>query len=206
MKLYSLLEDIILEAIKITPNGVYGKPTDDMIKDILENPRRVTIMYQGHKEEKPSQRQVDVIAYGAMKGSNNKAIRVYQPFGFTMRTNGGDGKGFKTLLIDNISYWQPTNLQLYNTTSYDTISNEIGIINKGGDESFNTVYGIANFVTGKKLQVSKPTNNNPITTQNNKKVITPNKVEPTNKTTYNNTINPNNKQLPTKKIASRYED
>jgi hypothetical protein len=208
MKLYSLLQDVILEAIRMTSNGINGTPTNEMIKDILENPRRVTIMYQGSREEKPSERQIDVIAFGTMKGTNNKAIRVYQPFGYSTKTTSIDGKGFKTLLLSNITYWQPTKLAIWNTNAYDAISSEIGRINKSGDESFSTIYGISNFVTGKKTSqqpiINKPqpvTNNKPQPVVNKTPPVTNNKQK-----TYNNITNPNNKELSTKKTNSRYED
>ena len=218
MKLYSLLEDIILEAVKMTSIGVHGVPNEEMINNILLNPSRVTIMYQGENENTPSERQIDVIASGNMKGgTHNYAIRVYQPFGYSTSTGKksvnrqtgeesvDDGKGFKTLLVNRISYWQPTNLKLWNTNAYDSISGEIGRINKTGDGLLTNVK-IAKFVNpnmGPQTKQQQPVQpKQPIQT-NKQQPIQTNKQQPTQKT-YNNITNPNNKQIPTK--TSKYEN
>jgi hypothetical protein len=133
MKLYNILEDIILEQRRLLTENV----SKDQIYDALDSHKRIRIYYQGARETRPEVRLVDVYAYGVSKGGN-EVIRVYQPFG-TTTTN----IGWKLLRLDRISRWEPTNFRF----SEKSLDNDPSIPKRNamGDNSMTTVYKVAKF-------------------------------------------------------------
>jgi hypothetical protein len=113
MKLYKILEEIILEERRLLTEGV----SDDEIIKAIEGKYMVNIDYDESKDSsgpsKPSQRYIAVYNLGTTK-ANNKAIRVFQVGGFSKSTPNG---AWKTLRVDRIIGWRPTKMKFYRPAS-----------------------------------------------------------------------------------------
>jgi hypothetical protein len=166
MKLYNLLNDIILEETTLLTEGV----NKSEIYDALKKHNRIKILYQGEYESRPEVRYIDVYAYGVSTGGN-EVIRVYQAFGKTTTDI-----GWKLMRLDRITNWQPTNYRF----SEKALDNDPTIPkrNISGDNSMATVYAVARF------EKSTPVQNNKVNTTQNKQpsynnVMNNNKETPT---------------------------
>lgn len=166
MKLYNLLNDIILEETTLLTEGV----NKSEIYDALKKHNRIKILYQGEYESRPEVRYIDVYAYGVSE-AGNPILRVYQAFGTTTTEI-----GWKLLRIDRISNWEPTNFRF----SEKALDNDQSIParNKYGDNSMINIFAIARF------NKPAPVQNNKINTAQNKQpsynnVVNNNKEEPT---------------------------
>lgn len=158
MKLYNLLEDIILEEKRLLTENV----SKSDIYDALESHKRIKIYYQGEKEPNPEVRYVDVYAYGLSK-SGNEVIRVYQAFGTTTSEI-----GWKLMRLDRITGWQPTNFRF----SEKALDNDPSIPkrNTSGDNSMSKVFSVAKFVP--KTDIPQKTNVKPKADANKEKELT----------------------------------
>jgi predicted DNA-binding transcriptional regulator YafY len=129
MKLYNLLEELILE-----------NTSRDAVVDAIEGKYRVNIHYAGTDGVSATgKRTIEVYAFGLTK-AGNPVIRAYQPFGDT-KTSKPSWKFFR---LDRITRWEP----LYKNKVYKPISDIDGSIPKAnlyGDKSMSVVYNIIKF-------------------------------------------------------------
>lgn len=105
--LYKLFEEVILES----KDRINESIDDSKIIDAIENSYRVNITYDSGDGQNISKRHIEVYAYG--KIGNYDAIRVFQLFGDTKTKNAV----WKTLRVDRILSWSPTNFTFYNPVS-----------------------------------------------------------------------------------------
>lgn len=135
MKLYSLLENIILEAISNTN-----------IDNAIEKKQRVRIYYDPtinrteDEEDKnlAGARNIETYVYGVSKAGND-IIRCFQLNGVTET----DSPGWKTFRVDRITSWVP-----YHSFFYVPISDRDTRqpkYNPDGDKSMTKIYKQANF-------------------------------------------------------------
>lgn len=92
MKLYNILENIILE-----------NTNREMIKDAIDNHYRVRIYYAGDDNTAAGARTIEVYAYGTSI-AGNQVIRAYQLFGDTKSVI----PQWKLFRVDRIIRWEPT--------------------------------------------------------------------------------------------------
>jgi hypothetical protein len=100
LKLYNSYKQVILEATEI-----------EMVMDAIEKHYTVNIWYDNGKDDGSvnNKRYCEVYNFGTTYGNNN-AIRVYQ-------LAGPNGIGWKTLRLDRIVDWSPTNYKFNNAIS-----------------------------------------------------------------------------------------
>lgn len=114
MKLYNLLNDVIIEEskkhIRLLTEGV----DLDNVRNSIDDKYMVNIMYRP-EDDVLSKRYVAVYNLGKTK-SGNDAIRVYQVSGGNRKKN-----DWKTFRLDRIEGWEPTKMKWYNPISdYDS--------------------------------------------------------------------------------------
>lgn len=103
MKLYKLLQEVILEEKKLLTENV----SDDEIIDAIDNKYNVNITYDDFpgSNAPPSKRYIQVYNLNTTK-AGNKAIRAYQIFGGS-KTTPREG-AWKLFRVDRIRSWEPT--------------------------------------------------------------------------------------------------
>jgi hypothetical protein len=130
MKLYSLLENIILEAA-----------SRSQIESAVEKKQRVRIYYDPtinrteDEEDKnlAGYRNIETYVFGVSKAGND-IIRAYQLNGVTET----DSPGWKTFRVDRITSWRP-----YPSFFYVPISDRVSTVpkyNSNGDKSMIRIY------------------------------------------------------------------
>jgi hypothetical protein len=135
MKLYSLLENIILEAVNTS-----------LVDNAIEKKQRVRIYYDPKINRTPEEedknlvgyRNIETYVHGLSKGGN-PIIRVYQLNGVTET----DSPGWKTFRLDRITQWRP-----YPSFFYVPISERDSSVpkyNQDGDRSMIRIYKQAKF-------------------------------------------------------------
>jgi hypothetical protein len=135
MNLYSLLENLILEAVSVS-----------LIEDAIEKKQRVRVYYDPtinrteDEEDKnlPGYRNIETYVYGISK-AGNPILRVYQLNGVTET----DSPGWKTFRIDRITDWRP-----YPSFFYVPISDRVSTVpkyNSNGDRSMTRIIKQAKF-------------------------------------------------------------
>lgn len=135
MKLYSLLENVILEAVSAS-----------RVDDAIERKQRVRIYYDPtinrteEEEDKnlPGYRNIETYVHGLSK-AGNPIIRVYQINGVTET----DSPGWKTFRLDRITDWRT-----YPSFYYTPISDRVAGIpkyNPNGDRSMIRIFKQAKF-------------------------------------------------------------
>lgn len=137
MKLYNLLEDIILEEVinkKIISEGIGY----DQVNDAIENRYRVRIEYKDYEDKPPSKRFIEVYAVGLSK-AGNPVIRAYQLFGGTTT----EIPRWKLFRLDKITKWEPTKVKF--KTPIDVRDPVVPKFNKTGDKTMSTVNKIMKF-------------------------------------------------------------
>lgn len=113
MKLYNLLNDVIIEEskkhIQLLTEGV----DLDNVRNAIDDKYMVNIMYRP-EDDVLTKRYVAVYNLGKTK-SGNDAIRVYQVSGGNRKKN-----DWKTFRLDRVEGWEPTKMKWYNPISdYD---------------------------------------------------------------------------------------
>ena len=121
MKLYSLLNEIILEVA-----------SDAEVSDAIVKHGRVKIRYE-EEDGTYSTRYIESYVLGNSK-RGNKIIRVYQYAGDTETE-----LGWKTLRTDRIVDWEPMNERPFTNPISDRLPN-IPKYNRSGDKSMITIY------------------------------------------------------------------
>lgn len=152
MKLYNLLEDIILEEKRLLTESTTKSQIIDYFNKV-ENGKpahRIKMYYQGENETNPEVRYVYVLAYGLSK-ANNEVLRVYQSHGVTTSEI-----GWKLFRVDKITGWQETGLPL-NLKALDNDST-IPKYNAENDGSLINIYN--QIKRGPKI--NEPKTNEPI--------------------------------------------
>lgn len=137
MKLYKLLNDIILEESLIAASLLTENVSDDQIIDAINNKYNVNILYDDYPDAvpsvPPSKRYIQVHNFSDTK-AGNKAIRAYQIFGGS-KTTPGNGE-WKIFRLDRIRAWLPTKMKFYRPMVK---------FNPNGDKSMSKVHNIATF-------------------------------------------------------------
>lgn len=128
MKLYSLLNEIILEA-------AYRSEVERSIA----NHRRVRIYYGGDEVETQGERFIEPYVLG-LSLAGNPILRAYQYKGVTDT----EQPGWKTFRLDRIMDWDETGEFPFNTPISDRVRN-IPKYNPRGDRSMITIYKQARF-------------------------------------------------------------
>ena len=114
MKLYNLLNDVIIEESKKNIRLLTEGVGLDNVRNAIDDKYMVNIMYRP-EDDVSSKRYVAVYNLGKTK-SGNDAIRVYQ-------VSGGNRKksDWKTFRLDRVEGWEPTKMKWYNPISdYDS--------------------------------------------------------------------------------------
>ena len=127
MKLYSLLENIILEVA-----------SSSEIEDAIEKHRTCRVYYEGDETQIKGWRWIEPYVYGDSL-AGNPIIRVYQIQGVTDT----EQPGWKTFRADKITSWVRTPKMFF-----VPISDRIGGIpkyNPNGDRSMTRIYKQAKF-------------------------------------------------------------
>jgi hypothetical protein len=108
MKLYKLLEEIILEEKRLITEGV----SDQEVIDAINGKYNVNILYDDFPDTvpaiPPSKRYIQVYDFIETK-AGNKAISAYQIFGGS-KTTPKDG-AWKIFRLDRIVDWYPTKMK-----------------------------------------------------------------------------------------------
>ena len=128
MKLYSLLNEIILEA-------AYRSE----VERAITNHQRVRIYYGGDEVEVEGERFIEPYVLG-LSLAGNPILRAYQYKGATNT----EQPGWKTFRLDRIMDWDETGEHPFNTPISDRITN-IPKYNSRGDKSMITIYKQAKF-------------------------------------------------------------
>jgi hypothetical protein len=141
MKLYNLLEDIILEeTVKLLNEGVSDLEIDDAIKGKYN----VNILYDDYPDKTPSvppsKRYIQVYNFAETK-SGNKAIRAFQIFGGSKTTP--KSGAWKIFRVDRIRGWFPTKMKFYKPIS--DLSSSVPTYNKNGDRTMSRIINKVNF-------------------------------------------------------------
>lgn len=135
MKLYNLLENIILEQV-----------SSSRVNDAIEKKQRIRVYYDptinrtSEEEDKNLKgfRNIEVYVHGISK-SGNPIIRIYQLNGVTET----DSPGWKTFRLDRITSWSP-----YPSFFYVPISDRVPNIpkyNPDGDKTMVRIIKQAEF-------------------------------------------------------------
>jgi hypothetical protein len=127
MKLYSLLESVILEAVN-TPQ----------IEDAIEKHHTCRIYYEGDETVSKGWRWIEPYVYGDSL-AGNPIIRAYQIEGVTDT----EQPGWKTFRTDKISSWVKTPKIFYQPIS-DRVAG-VPKYNPNGDRSMTRIYKQARF-------------------------------------------------------------
>ena len=128
MKLYSLLNEIILEA-------AYRSE----VERAITNHNRVRINYGGDEVEAPGERFIEPYVLG-LSLAGNPILRAYQYKGVTDT----EQPGWKTFRLDRILDWDETGELPFRTPIPDRVRN-IPKYNPRGDRSMITIYKQARF-------------------------------------------------------------
>lgn len=135
MKLYSLLENVILEAV-----------SSSRVDDAIEKKQRARIYYDPtinrteEEEDKnlPGYRNIETYVHGVSK-AGNPIIRAYQMNGVTET----DSPGWKTFRLDRITDWRT-----FPSFFYTPISDRVAgtpKYNQNGDKSMIRIFKQAKF-------------------------------------------------------------
>jgi len=131
MKLYNILESVILEEVKkrLITEGV----SLDDVKAAIDGKYNVNILYRDFDDQPPSRRYIQVYNLSKTKAGND-AIRAYQIFGASKRR---EENGWKIFRLDRIEGWYPTKV-MWNKPVSD-IDASIPKYNANGDRSMSQV-------------------------------------------------------------------
>lgn len=144
MKLYNLLEEVILEEIERNRTLLTEGVSFDDVKAAIDGKYNVNILYRDFEDQPPSKRYIQVYNLAKTK-SGNDAIRAYQIFGASKK---GNKNGFwKIFRLDRIEGWFPTKVKWVKPVSDSNPS--IPKYNAAGDRSMSTVLH--------KVNVNQPT-------------------------------------------------
>ena len=127
MKLYSLLNNLILESVNSTE-----------VEDAIEKHRTCRVYYEGDDTIEKGWRWVEPYVLG-LSTIGNPIIRVYQMQGVTDT----EQPGWKTFRTDRISQWVKTPKMFYSPIS-DRVSG-VPKYNTNGDKSMTIIYKQAKF-------------------------------------------------------------
>ena len=142
MKLYNILEDIILEesAKRLLTENV----SDQQILDAINGKYNVNITYDDYPDAvpsvPPSNRYIQVYNFSETK-AGNKAIRAYQIFGGSKTTP--KSGAWKIFRLDRIRSWERTKMK-FNKPVSDLDAN-IPTYNKQGDRAMSRVMNKVDF-------------------------------------------------------------
>jgi predicted DNA-binding transcriptional regulator YafY len=128
MKLYSILNDIILEAAERME-----------VERAIVNHDRIRINYLGDETIKAGERDIEPYVLGLSK-AGNPILRAYQYRGVTDT----EQPGWKTFRLDKIRDWSELNDMPFRTPISDRVRN-IPKYNPNGDRSMITIYKQARF-------------------------------------------------------------
>lgn len=140
MKLYTLLEEIILEEKSLLTESV----SDQEILDAIKNKYNVNILYDDYPDAvppvPPSKRYIQVYNFSETK-AGNKAIRAFQIFGGS-KTTPKEG-AWKIFRVDRIRGWFPTRMKFFKPVS--DLSPNIPKYNIQGDRAMSRVMNKVEF-------------------------------------------------------------
>jgi hypothetical protein len=144
MKLYNLLEDIILEEIEKTKEFLTEGVSDQEINDAIKGKYNVNILYDDYPDAMPSvapsKRYIQVYNFAETK-AGNKAVRAFQIFGGS-KTTPKEG-AWKIFRLDRIRGWFPTKMKFYKPVS--DLDANIPTYNKNGDRTMSRVMNKVDF-------------------------------------------------------------
>ena len=133
MKLYNILETVILEEIQ--KHLLSESVSMEDVKSAIDNKFTVNILYRDYENKPPSKRYIQVYNLSKTK-AGNYAIRAYQLTGASKRNK---KNGFwKIFRLDRIEGWYPTNFKWIKPVS--DLDNTIPKYNKLGDKTMSQVF------------------------------------------------------------------
>ena len=134
MKLYNLLESVILEEIEKQRQLITEGVSIDDVKNVIDSKVNVNILYRDYDDQPPSKRYIQVYNLSKTKAGND-CIRAYQIFGASKK---GEKNGYwKIFRLDRIVGWYPTSVRWVRPVS-DRQPN-VPKYNADGDRSMSTV-------------------------------------------------------------------
>jgi len=128
MKLYSILNNIILEAAERVE-----------VERAIVNHDRIRINYLGDETIQAGERDIEPYVLGLSK-KGNPILRAYQYRGVTDT----EQPGWKTFLLDKVRDWSDLNVTPFTSPISDRVRN-IPKYNPNGDKSMITIYKQAKF-------------------------------------------------------------
>lgn len=146
MKLYKILEDIILEETLRAKALLSENVSDSQVVDAINGRYNVNILYDDYPDQQPavppSKRYIQVYNFSDTR-AGNKCIRAFQIFGGS-KTTPKHG-AWKIFRLDRIRGWFPTKVKFARPVS-DKDPN-IPTYNQNGDRSMSRVFNKVNFNT-----------------------------------------------------------
>jgi hypothetical protein len=144
MKLYNLLEDIILNEVAKRKYLLTENVSEQEVINAIEGKYNVNILYDDYPNAnpsvEPSKRYIQVYNFAETK-AGNKAIRAYQIFGGS-KTTPKTG-AWKIFRLDRIRGWYPTKVRF--ATPVSDKSPSIPTYNKNGDRTMSRVFNKVEF-------------------------------------------------------------
>jgi len=139
MKLYNLLQEVILEEIEKNQRLISEGVSTDDVKLAIDGKYNVNILYRDYKNKPPSSRYIQVYNFSKTK-AGNKAIRSYQIFGGSKQKTRATGF-WKIFRLDRIVGWYPTKVKWVEPVSNKDSS--IPKYNSNGDKTMaNVIYKV----------------------------------------------------------------
>lgn len=146
MKLYKILEDIILEESEKAKNLLTENVAESDVIAAINGKYNVNILYDDYPDANPpvppSKRYIQVYNF-AETTAGNKAIRAYQIFGGSKTTP--KSGAWKIFRLDRIRGWFPTKVKFARPVS-DKGPN-IPAYNQNGDRTMSRVFNKVTFNT-----------------------------------------------------------
>lgn len=140
MKLYKILENIILEESAKAKILLAENVADSQVIDAINGKYNVNIVYDDPDTAAPSKRYIQVYNF-AETTAGNKAIRAFQIFGGSKTTLGHGA--WKIFRLDRIREWHPTKVKFARPVS-DKGPN-IPKYNPNGDRTMSRVFNKVDF-------------------------------------------------------------
>jgi predicted DNA-binding transcriptional regulator YafY len=163
MKLYNLLQEVILEEIEKNRRLISEGVSIGDVEKAIDGKYNVNILYRDYENQPPSKRYIQVYNLAKTKAGND-AIRAYQIFGGSKTTP--KSGAWKIFRLDRIEGWYPTNMKWQNPVSDYTAN--IPAYNQTGDKTMATVSKKVdpNTFTRQRSDISQSPMNNDLEKQN----------------------------------------
>ena len=150
MKLYNLLESIILEEIEKQRQLITEGVSINDVNAAIEGKYNVNILYRDYDDQPPSKRYIQVYNLSKTKAGND-CIRAFQIFGASKK---GEKNGYwKIFRLDRIEGWFPTKVKWQKPVS--DLEPSVPKYNVNGDRSMSQVMNKVNVISQPQQNLNK---------------------------------------------------